>query len=40
MENEIGRACSKYGREEKFWSDNLKEGDHFEDSGIDGRIKL
>jgi len=40
--NEIGGACSKYwGRGEmyaKFWWDNLREKDHFEDRGVGGKI--
>jgi hypothetical protein len=38
--NEIDGACSTYGREEVhagfFWG-NLKERDHLEDPGVDGR---
>jgi hypothetical protein len=41
---EIGRACSTYGREEccihVSWWRNFREGDHFEDPGVDGRIIL
>ena len=40
----MGRKCSAYGGEESciqgFVGKNLKEGDHLEDPGIDGRIIL
>jgi len=36
--NEMGEACSMYGGEER-WG-NLREGDHMEDPGEDGRIIL
>jgi len=38
----MGGACSTYGREvyTGFWCGNLKESDHFEDPGLDGRIIL
>jgi hypothetical protein len=39
----MGRACSKYVEGEmhkRFYWGNPKEGDHLEDSGADGRIKL
>ena len=37
--NESGGACSAYGGEVHtgFWWRNLREGDHLEDPGIDGR---
>ena len=40
--NEMGGACSAYGREvyTGFWWVNLRERDHFEDPGVDGRIIL
>jgi hypothetical protein len=44
IENEMGGACSTYGEEEQcvqgFGTKTLKERDHWEDSGIDGRIIL
>jgi hypothetical protein len=38
----MGRACSTYGGEvyTGFWWGNLRERDHLEDPGIDGRIIL
>jgi len=42
----MGGVCSAYGGEERriqdfgFWWGNLREGDHLEDQGIDGRIIL
>ena len=36
-------ACSTYGRAEicaEFWWGNLRERDHLEDTGVDGRIIL
>ena len=40
--NEIGGACSVYGGEERcmrgIGGENLRERDHLEDLGIDGRI--
>jgi len=42
--NEIGGACSAYGERIEvytgFWWGNLREREHLEDSGIDGRIIL
>jgi hypothetical protein len=42
--NEIGRACSAYGGKGEmytgFWLENLRERDHLEDPGVDGRIIL
>ena len=42
--NEMGWACSTYGVQEKcmqgFSRVNLREADHLEDPGIDGRIIL
>jgi len=41
--NEMGGACSTYGDKEVhtgFWWGDLREGDHFEDSGIGSRIIL
>jgi len=35
----MGGACSMYGGEERWW-ENLREGDHLEDPGADGRIIL
>jgi hypothetical protein len=40
---EVGRACSTWGRVEVhtgFQWGNLREGDHIEDLGIDGRVIL
>jgi hypothetical protein len=40
---EIGRACSMYGRDEmftKFWSEIMKWRDHSEDWDIDGKMIL
>jgi hypothetical protein len=36
-------ACSTYGGREvhtRFWQGNLRENDHLEDPGVDGRIIL
>jgi hypothetical protein len=37
----MGRTCGTYGGEERwhteFWWENLREGDHLEDPGVDGR---
>ena len=42
--NEMGGACSAYGREERrtqgFSGGNLRERDHLGDPGVDGRIIL
>jgi hypothetical protein len=39
---EMGRTCGTYGGEERciqgFGGGNLREGDHLEDPGVDGRI--
>jgi hypothetical protein len=39
----MGGACSTYGGREvytRFWWENLRERDHSEDPGLDGRIIL
>jgi hypothetical protein len=38
----MGAACSTYGEEvyTGFWWGNLREGEHLEDPGVDGRIIL
>jgi len=38
----MGGACSAYGGEvcTGFWWGNLREGDHWGDPGVDGRIIL
>jgi len=41
--NEMGGACSPYGGGEVhtgFWWGNLRERDHLENPGVDGRIIL
>jgi len=41
--NEMGRACSAYGGEERHvqgWWEIRKEDDHLGDTGVDGRIIL
>jgi len=42
--NEMGRTCSTYGGRGEvhtgFWWGNLREGDHLEGPGIDGKIIL
>jgi hypothetical protein len=44
MKDEMGRTYSMHGRERvmhiKFWWDNQKERDHWENLDIDGRIAL
>jgi len=36
----MGCACSTYGGEQRFWLEDLREGNHLEDAGVDGRIIL
>jgi hypothetical protein len=42
--HEVGRACSTYGGRGKvhtgFWWGDVREGDHLEDPGLDGRMIL
>jgi hypothetical protein len=38
--NGMGEACSTYGGEERFRWGNLRERDHLEGPGVDGRIML
>jgi hypothetical protein len=38
-EDEMGKACDMHGREECLWG-NLKERDHLNDLGTDGRTIL
>jgi len=42
--NEMGGACGTYGRQERYinrvFVGDLREGDHLEDLGVDGRIIL
>jgi hypothetical protein len=41
--NWMGGVCSTYGRGEAytgFWWGNLRERDHLEDQGVDGRMIL
>jgi hypothetical protein len=43
VENEMGRACSTCGGEERCiggWWGNLRKKDHLEDTGVDGRTIL
>jgi hypothetical protein len=43
MRNEMGGACNVWVRGEvhiRFWWGNLKEEEHLQDSGTDGRIIL
>jgi hypothetical protein len=39
-QDEIARTCSKHETEmyTKFWGDNLKKRDHYDDVYVDGRI--
>jgi hypothetical protein len=40
--NEMGRACSAYGGEvhSGFWWGNLREKEHLDDTGVNGRKRL
>jgi hypothetical protein len=43
--NEMGRVCNTYGGDERciqffFWWGNVRERDHLEDAGVDGKIIL
>jgi hypothetical protein len=42
--SEIGGACRTYGEKERciqgFWWGNLRERDHLENAGLDGKIIL
>jgi hypothetical protein len=43
LSNEIGRACSTYGKGEiciQVLVKNMRERDHWRDEGVDGRIIL
>jgi hypothetical protein len=44
IKNGMGGACIMYGGKERciqdFWWGGVREGDHLEDPGIDGRIIL
>jgi len=36
----MGRACSAYGEEKRFWWENLEERLHLRDPDVGGRITL
>ena len=38
--NDVGRVCSMYGVEERFWWGNMREKDHLENPSVDGKIIL